>query len=115
MDDQAVAMARPVARPDAVTAVARMLIVVHESRTTDAASAPTIPTISLGSSSRSSPPGPDGTGLGLAIVHKVVRAHGGDIKVRSMIGGGSTFTITRPPRRRRARHADGAGPGALDG
>ena len=39
---------------------------------------------------------PDGTGLGLAIVHKVIRAHGGDIKVRSTVGGGATFTITLP-------------------
>jgi signal transduction histidine kinase len=39
---------------------------------------------------------PDGTGPGLAIVHKVIRAHGGDIKVHSTRGIGSTFTITLP-------------------
>ena len=39
---------------------------------------------------------PDGTGLGLAICHKVIRAHGGDIRVRSTVGEGSTFTVLLP-------------------
>jgi two-component system, NtrC family, sensor histidine kinase HydH len=37
-----------------------------------------------------------GTGLGLAIVHKVIEAHQGQIKVRSIPGEGTTFTVILP-------------------
>jgi signal transduction histidine kinase len=39
---------------------------------------------------------PDGTGLGLAIVQKLVRAHAGDVVVRSSPGQGSSFTVLLP-------------------
>ena len=41
---------------------------------------------------------PTGTGLGLAIVHNIMEAHGGDIKIESKRGKGTTATLIIPDR-----------------
>ncbi len=46
-----------------------------------------------------------GTGLGLAIVKHVVQRHGGDLKIDSQLGVGSTFTLHFPASRVRPAHA----------
>jgi len=38
----------------------------------------------------------EGTGLGLSIVHKIVKSHGGSIKVRTTPGKGTEFTVALP-------------------
>ncbi|HVF34903.1 MAG TPA: ATP-binding protein [Candidatus Saccharimonadia bacterium] len=38
----------------------------------------------------------EGTGLGLSIVHKIVKSHGGAIRVRTAVGQGTTFTVSLP-------------------
>lgn len=43
--------------------------------------------------------GTGGSGLGLAIVKHVVQRHGGSLEIASVLGEGSTFTCTFPPRR----------------
>jgi len=40
--------------------------------------------------------GEEGTGLGLSVSHSIVERHGGDMRVDSQPGQGTTFTITLP-------------------
>lgn len=46
-----------------------------------------------------------GTGLGLSIVKHVVQRHGGELRIHSVVGQGSQFTISLPAMRVRQREA----------
>jgi signal transduction histidine kinase len=41
-------------------------------------------------------PAGQGTGLGLSLSYDIVKAHGGELKVKTMEGEGSEFTISLP-------------------
>jgi hypothetical protein len=38
----------------------------------------------------------EGSGIGLALVQELARLHGGEVRVESATGRGSTFTVTIP-------------------
>src|SRR5207249_1579218 len=60
-----------------------------------------------------------GTGLGLAITRKLIHMMGGDIRVTSVLGEGTTFTLrvplhVRPPQKEAAAAAEAAPEQAAD-
>ena len=44
----------------------------------------------------------EGRGTGLALVQSIVQAYGGDVRVESVVGLGTTFTIHIPPQEENA-------------
>lgn len=51
-----------------------------------------------------------GNGLGLSLSRAILRAHGGDVTVTSVLGEGSTFTVTIPLVKRRKESGDDQNP-----
>lgn len=59
--------------------------------------------------SGASPRTAEGAGIGLALVHDLVEIHGGTVRVDSVPGRGSAFTVRIPARTARAEEVDLAG------
>ena len=57
--------------------------------------------------------GSRGTGLGLTVSRKIMREHGGDIRVASQPGEGSTFVLEFPLRTGDGHHTDPDSPGSM--
>jgi signal transduction histidine kinase len=57
---------------------------------------------------------PEGTGLGLYLMQEIVAAHGGKVMVESVVGQGTTFTLTLPRAVERSTSEDRGDDGLSD-